>query len=177
MQQPLHVHSSNEVRYYLLATPCEVCGAGPCVLHAVVPADEPGRCSLARAACQACRSGRILPFVSEYEPAEPASPCVSPVDEPSLVVDLAQWLGIYYQLADEAHREQNPRRAHRLSIESSLCLAEALKFYESDDELPPESAFFTEVTLAAFRQHPQNFPRQLLRDIQAKLPPLPDWPD
>ena len=176
MSQPLHVHSPNEVRYYLLATPCEVCGAGPCVLHAVVPGRTPDEPALARATCQACRSGRILAFVSEYAPADADSPCISPVDEPSSVVDLDQWLGLYYQLHDLADRQQDPHRARQMTIDAALCLAEALKFY-GDDELPPESAFFTEATLSAFREHPQNFPRQLLRDLQAKLPPAPAWPE
>ncbi len=178
MSQPLQVHSSNEVRYYLLATPCEVCDAGPCVLHAAVPGPSPAEPQLARATCQACQSGRILPFVSEYEPADPDSPCISPVDEPSSVVDLDQWLGLYYQLAELADRQDDSRRARRTTIEAALCLAEALKFYEEeDDELPPQSAFFTDATRQAFRDHPQNFPRQLLRDLQAKLPPTPDWPE
>ena len=176
MSQPLQVHSPNEVRYYLLATPCEACGTGPCVLHAVVPGRTPHEPALARATCQACRSGRILPFVSEYAPADADSPCISPVDEPSSVVDLDQWLGLYYQLHDLADRQEDPHRARQVTIDAALCLAEALKFYE-DDELPPESAFFTEATLSAFREHPQNFPRQLLRDLQAKLPPAPAWPE
>jgi len=177
MQQPLAVHSSNEVQYYLLATPCEVCGKGPSVLHAIAPGDKPQDVSVAKATCQACGSGRLLAFVSKYEPTDPDSPCISPIDEPSEVVDLDQWLGLYYQLADQADREDYPPRAHELNIRAALCLAEALKFYDSEDELPPESAFFSETTLVAFRQHPQNFPRQLLRDLQAKLPPRPDWPD
>ncbi len=178
MQEPLQVHSANEVRYYLLATPCEVCGAGPCVMHAATPPADDSDAEHARATCQACQAGRVLPFVSEYQPADPDTPCISPTDEPSTVVDLDQWLGLFYQLSDFAARQSDPHEARLLTMRSTMCLAEALKFYEDDDdEMPPASAFFNDTSRLAFHEHPQNFTRQLLRDLQAKLPPAPAWPE
>lgn len=176
MQQTLQVHSVNEMRYYLLATPCEVCRTGPCVMHSVVPAGDDGQATIARATCQACQSGRMLAFVSEFQ-ADDDSPCISPTDEPSEAVDLDQWLGLFYQLSDFATAEADPVKARQMSAQAALCLAEALKFYEDDDELPPESSFFSDTTRDAFHMHPQNFARQLLMDMQAKLPPTPAWPD
>ena len=77
-------------------------------------------------------------------------------------------------------RDHRPEAIHHLAAQSLPTPEEIEAPFElppsGDDELPPESAFFTEATLSAFREHPQNFPRQLLRDLQAKLPPTPAWP-
>ncbi|GAG20851.1 unnamed protein product, partial [marine sediment metagenome] len=96
---------------------------------------------------------------------------ISPTAEPSKIIDLAQWLSLFYMLAESAAEGDSPVATRRRGYQAALCLAEALKFY-GDDQLPPASAFFTPATAEVFRQHPERFARQRLRDIQAKLPAL-----
>jgi len=175
MDEPLQANSSNEMRFYLLITRCEACGAGPWEVLWFDGPGEPGGVRRAHAHCTHCRGLRDFSYVSSYEPADPASPCINPTDEPSRLIDLDLWLGLYFTLVDQAESHQDPAEAHKLLVQAALCLAEALKFYGPDDA-PPESAFFSETTRQAFRRNPQSFTRQRLRDLQAKLPPCPPWP-
>ena len=57
-------------------------------------------------------------------------------------------------------------------IEAGQCLAEALRFYESDSDVPPASAFFAARSLERFREHPELFARQQLVELAAALPPF-----
>ena len=97
---------------------------------------------------------------------------INPTDRPSRIVDLSQWLSLFHMLLESAASEPSPPAARLKGYRAALCLTEALKFY-GDDELPPETAFFSQTTLDIFRQHPEKFARQRLRDMQAKLPSLP----
>jgi hypothetical protein len=57
-----------------------------------------------------------------------------------------------------------------LAYEAALCLDEALKFYDSDEELPSEDAFFSEAGRRRYREHPQHFARSKWRERRLKLP-------
>ena len=80
-------------------------------------------------------------------------------------------MSLFYLLVESAAKEDAPTATRRTGYRAALCLAEALKFY-GDDELPPRSAFFTETSARAFSEHPENFAKQKLRDMQSKLPPI-----
>ncbi|MCK4601561.1 MAG: hypothetical protein KAU28_03795 [Phycisphaerae bacterium] len=175
MSDLVKARSSNEFRYYLLVTACEVCGVGPWDLVSVDGQPTPHQPRCAQVTCQHCKADREMKFVSEFEPPDPDSPCISPIDQPSEIIDVDLWLGLAYWLIGQADRESGPE-SHQHQIRASLCLAEALKFYNEDDELPPAEAFFTDLTTRAFTEHPQSFARQRVRDLAAKLPPPPPWP-
>ena len=93
-------------------------------------------------------------------------------DRPSRLIDLAQWLGLFYHFLETADRQSAPADIRKMGFYAALCLEEALKFY-SDNELPPESAFFTPTSQEAFRQHPEKFARQRLKDMRGRLPAIP----
>jgi hypothetical protein len=167
MPEPLQAHSVNEARYYLRVTPCPSCGKGPWVLDApTADGDEAafkGRCSH----CETEQEFRFRCGPSDAGDDE----TINPTDRSSEIVDLAQWISLFYALIESAARTQSRPEARRLGYRAALCLAEALKFY-GDDELPPASAFFTDATAEAFREHPERFARQRLRDMRSKLPSM-----
>jgi hypothetical protein len=170
--EALPARTLNEVRCYFLVTACPSCGKGP--LNPQLPSGGSYQGPLAAtASCRACGAQQDYDFIVQQAlPAQPPrSELINLSDEPSRIIDLAQWLGLFYMLLSSADRQKQDHSVRRIGHQASLCLAEALKFY-GDDELPPESAFFSPGSPAAFRQHPEKFARQRLRDMQAKLPSL-----
>lgn len=169
---PLPAHTVNEALYYLRASACPACGGGPQrVLGS--PAPAAGEAFTLDTECAHCGARHAHGFVCEHAvpDAGPEAERINPTDEPSRVVDLAQWVGLFYLLIEHASNETSRAGARRTGYRAALCLAEALKFY-GDDELPPESAFFSDETRECFRQRPQSFTKQTLRDRQSKLPAL-----
>ena len=173
MDEPLAAHSLNEVRYYLTATICPECGKGPRALLAPEPDPSAGQICRAVVACQNCSSRQELGFTCEYALASSGADIerINPTARPSRIIDLGQWLSLFYLLIETASRCDQPPEVRRLGYRAALCLGEALKFY-GDDELPPEQAFFHEATRQAYLDHPESFARQRLRDMQSKLPKL-----
>lgn len=173
MDVPLRAHTFNEVRYYLMVTPCQACGQGPWEIASPAALPPTGRAVAVRAHCRKCHAEREFSFVIEHE--APASgvdaETINPTDAPSRIVDLGQWLSLFYLLVESGAREQVAPEARMAQFRATLCLAEALKFY-ADDELPPASAFFSAQSAASFRDHPEGFARQKLRDMQGRLPTL-----
>jgi len=171
MDEPLQAHTFNEARYYLTVTACEACGHGPWKINSAEP--PPGAQGLisVEARCQRCGDERTFRFSCENRlPSSGAeSEQINPTDSPSRIIDLAQWLSLFYMLIEEAASADGKPDARRRGFRAALCLAEALKFY-GDDELPEESAFFSEASLEVFHEHPEKFARQKLRDMRAKLP-------
>jgi hypothetical protein len=173
MDQPLRAHTANEARYYLMVTPCEACGEGPWEVDETREAPA-GGVTAVRAVCRRCQASREFRFVCERDvpPGGSDAEMINPTDEPSGIIDLGQWLSLFYLLVESASSERSRAATRRIGYRAALCLAEALKFYTADDELPPEEAFFSEATKRIYREHPENFARQRLRDMQAKLPTL-----
>ena len=171
MPKPLTPHSTNELTYYFMVTPCDACGSGPQTVTTI----EGGKTARVTARCERCGHEHAAEFRSEFEPSDPQTPCVNPLDEPSRLVDLNQWLGVAYVLIDQI-TENRGADAHALQLQAAVCLTEALKFYDPDDEVPPVDAFFHETSQRAFREHPETFARQHVCDLLAKLPPMPAWP-
>jgi hypothetical protein len=173
VDEPLQAHTLNEVRYYLMVTPCQACGKGPWEVltpNGTAAAEPVG---LARARCRHCGAEREFRFRCDApSPTHGVeAETINPTDEPSRIVDLGEWLSLFYLLIEAAASQESKPATRREGYRAALCLAEALKFY-GDDELPPASAFFSERSAAAYRQHPESFARQRLRDMQAKLPKL-----
>mgnify|MGYP006971724405 CR=1 FL=1 len=138
--------------------------------------DEPHR-----ATCQACQAQVDVHHTVEYplpDSVDATIPHINPTDEPSRLVDLNQWLGLHYFHA-EAAQACKPATAehHTHQLWAAACIAEALKFYTDDDELPIDGACWTESSLRALAEHQEVFARQRLVDLRTKLPPLPAWPE
>ena len=184
--EPLRAHSIAEIHLYLMATPCAQCGRGPLKseeldrAYAPGPDDEatgsvtqPGSQYSCRATCQSCGHRDTVAFVLAEGAVkqDPRSlyPIVNPSDEPSTMIDVGQWIALFRVILERASKESDKIESRRLGYEAALCLEEAIKFYE-DDELPPARAVFCETTRAHLRDHPQQFARQRLLDMRAKLP-------
>ncbi len=174
MQEPLPAYTFNEARYYLMVTVCGDCGKGPWEIDQAQPLSADGGTVTIDTHCKNCGAKQQFRFACEHQlpSAIPAAECINPTNNPSRIVDLGQWLSLFYLLIESAVTESSKPSVRRFGYQAALCLAEALKFY-SDDELPPQTAFFSEVTTATFQQHPENYARQKLCDMQAKLPALP----
>ncbi|MGB2823668.1 MAG: hypothetical protein WBF17_21990, partial [Phycisphaerae bacterium] len=178
MDEPLRAHTSNELHFFLMVTPCAHCGRGPLVPEGIdLPAaggegdPDPLREATIRTHCKRCGFEADFRFRWEHDvPADADGPgCVNPSRQPSRIVDLGQWVSLYHMFSESAASADSPVDARRSARQASLCLSEALKFYR-DEELPPESALFREASAAAFRENPANFARTRLRDLQAMLP-------
>ena len=176
MDEPLHAHTFNEARCYLMVTACAACGGGPWEIVATEQPDDVRDTTLVTACCRNCRARRTLAFLCEHEPPEqgPQAECLNPTDAPSRIIDLGQWLSLFYAQVEAASGTRPAAKAtRREGYRAALCLAESLKFYgDGPEELPPASAFFTQASADAFREHPEKFARQALRDMQARLPSL-----
>ena len=170
MDEPLRAYSLNELTYYLLLTPCSACGKGPREL-ADIPPLQPGTVLCLPTRCRHCRTCDSLGAILDHAPSSQTNQTINPTDKPSRIVDPGQWLSLFYMLIESASAETSKPATRLKGLQAALCLAEALKFY-GDDELPPASAFFTSQSMETFRQHPEKFARQRLRDMQAKLPAL-----
>ncbi len=172
----LKAHTLNEGRYHLKVTPCPQCDRGHWEIDKIDRSrTEPSRVDFA-AHCSRCGLERTFAFTIEYEIPQrgPESECINPGREPSRIIDLGQWRSLFALLIELSDRAESKVEARRTGFQAALCLAEALKFYDDDDEndLPPRSAFFSEETAETFREHPAKFSRQALRDMQGRLPSL-----
>ncbi len=175
MDRPLRLHTWNELPYLLSVLPCTACGKGPMSLtEDGQEAPEPGRRIDARVRCGVCDARRTLAVLCDEPVGEgwPACEEINPTDEPSRVVDLAQWLALFYTLIEQAAGRESRAETRSAGFRAALCLDEALKFYEPDSDLPPESAFFHDASVRAYRRAPEKYTRQRLRDMKSKLPAL-----
>jgi len=178
--QPLRIHSVAEAYLLLMVTPCEACGKGPLEAAGHEPVDLPGSAGRRLAAtCKACGHEQAFVFdlasVDEDEAGEPsgsALPRINPTDEPSRVIDVAQWLMLFETIVRSADRASDPAESRRLGYEAAQCLEEALKFYPAEGEWPSESAFFHSWTLRRFREHKHLFARTRLVQMRGRLPSL-----
>ena len=110
-------------------------------------------------------------------------------DEPSELIDVPGWVALHNLLLDCARQTaENGYRgapagearaeatvgarvlARQMQIQAGECLDEALKFFEEDNQLPPQDAFFTEAALRQFRHCPELFTRDRLIEMRNRLP-------
>ncbi|MFP4141341.1 MAG: hypothetical protein ACOCWV_06575 [Planctomycetota bacterium] len=172
-EQPLQAHTINEVMYYLSVTPCRACGKGPLVPAPRHPSFTPGEPFELVGECSRCGESHAMRFICDRSPAEdwPDSERINPTDEPSRIVGLAQWLSLFYTLVEHA-TGQGPVASRRTGLHAALCIEEALKFYDADDEMPPPQAFLSAKGRDAFEHQPEKFSQSHLRAMRDKLPSL-----
>lgn len=165
-----------EATYYLLATACPHCGKGPLRPLRQEADDADGETTRIVARCGHCAAEEEYLFACPPDAGATHDPVVreiiNPSDEPSRLVDVAQWIGLFHRLIAQASAAEDTAETRRLGYRAALCLTEALKFYAGDEELPPDSAFFSPAGLEAFREHPDKFTRRRLRDMRDRLPSL-----
>lgn len=176
---PLIAHSLAEVYLYILATPCATCGRGPLHGGEAEPCADPalGFTVAVTATCGSCRSVIRWKFRLSGPPqavSADQAPVVNSTNEPSRILDVAQWLTLFRMKTEAAGKEMNKTAARRFSMEAAQCLDEALKFYEEDNDLPTMDAFFHHGSRERFRDHPEQFSRQRLMHLRSKLPTR--WP-
>ncbi len=188
MSDEVHpAHSLAEALCYLMATPCDACGKGPLRADEVGPATPfssplgkgknrgvSERIVSIEATCAACDAATVFCFrVPADAPAfdTDAFAVVNPTDEPSRIIDVAQWIMLHQVCTESARKQSDRSRARRLNIEAARCLGEALKFYdEVSNDLPPLESLFHEASRRRFRRNPERFSRQRLVNLRAGLP-------
>ena len=188
----LPIHSLTEARLFTKITPCSNCGSGPLAI-----AFEDVRCDddllIVPVACRACRHPQEMAFETGWlkQPGPvsamldelrdladlPAAQTINPSRDPSEIIDIAGWLTLHLMMAEsarivalDAHTLADRGLVRRLRIEAGHCLAEALKFYDDDNDLPPTDAFFSDAADRQFREHPELFVRQRLLHLRSQLP-------
>jgi len=190
----LTIHSFAEAYLYVCVTPCRDCGTGRLVADTTgLRHDGDQRVLTVPVACQACGGSDVFQFdTGRLDPCESTVeafselgvpggsqtvPALNPTERSSRVIDVAGWLTLFAMLQDEARPSedeartaQDRARVRQLQIQASACLSEALRFYDADNDLPPEDAFFSEQSRRQFRQHPELFARDRLIGLRAKLP-------
>ena len=173
---PLIAHSIAEVDFYLRATPCGSCQEGP--LQGADPdviEERTGRVTIAmRVTCGSCGACSTLTFQLPDRPeggggGQPTA--VNPTDQPSHIIDVAQWITLAHVMVEEASHETDRVRARQFNLEAGRCIDEALKFYdEVDNDLPPPEAFYLDASRRGFRQHSEEFSRQRLINLRSRFP-------
>lgn len=172
----LVAHSITEARLYLMVTPCPSCSTGPLRPSQLqTTGGEAGGSELTiDASCSSCESALSFTFLlppGVGADADVDTPRINTTDDPSRIIDVAHWLTLFRMGAEEAGHESDKTQARELWIESGQYLAEALKFYDDpDSDLPSEEAFFSDTSRTRLRENPEQFSRQRLINLRAKLP-------
>jgi len=172
----LRAHSLAEIDLYFMATSCACCERGLLKCEGRRPTPDDSRPGVvAEVGCENCGHESVLTFsLSADAPASDGHdlyPVINPTDQPSEILDVGQWIVLFRVILEAAAKEENKIEVRRLGYEAAQCLEEALKFY-ADDDLPPPDAIFCDVTLRRRRDHPEQFSKQHLLDLRAKLPAL-----
>lgn len=185
------LHSLAEAYFYARVTPCAVCGGLLDSDEACFAHDVAHELLCFETTCRACgaeakglfdatalppeqwgglREGRIDP------PWMASTGLLNVEDEPSRLIDVAGWLTLFTWLADAARSAADRathgaerEQARRMRLLAASCLDEALQFYDPDNDLPPDEAFFHDVGRRQFWEHPEWFTRQHLADLRSSL--------
>lgn len=174
--EPHLVHSLSEAHLFLMAARRCACGHTGGAPTGPLPEDGPMPNRVWRFAvrCSACglESSEAFQLLPAHAPDNKwRRDTINPTDEPSKILDAAQWMSLYALLVNSASRTDDAGHARQLKIEAGECIGEALKFYDDDDnDLPPSSAFFSEESRARFLEFPGEFSRQRLINLRAHLP-------
>lgn len=160
-----------------MATPCEAC-AGALTTDAEAVRSS-GETLCVPVLCRQCGQRQEIAFAIG-EGAETAAGCVWPAldtvrvinasDEPSRIIDVCGWLTLHSMIIEQARSLDDRAVVRRVQIVAGLCLDEALKFYDEDNDVPPAEAFFREASCRQFRDRPELFALQRLIDQRGALP-------
>lgn len=173
---PLHAHSLAEAFLYLMITPCRRCGKGPLRADVARGASEAGGRwrVVAPGVCRACgdEGEHVFQLSDRPQSLSPADcATINDTSQPSRIIDVGQWIVLFRMIVEAAASEGDKQQARQLGLEAAQCLDEALKFYdEEDNDLPPDEAFFDDVSRQRYREHPQQFSRRRLVALRSKLP-------
>lgn len=174
---PLRAHSQAEACFYLMITPCTACQQGPLRPTGWQSlSSQTHEAIVLTAVCDGCGTRQQFRFDAQAmcdanEAIDPdAMPTVSHSDQPSDIIGLGQWIALFHIIVHAASQQTEPAEVRRLGFEASLCLDEALKFYDEDSTLPPERAFYDENYRQRFHEHPQQFLKEKLLAWRDKLP-------
>ncbi len=172
--KPLSAHSILEARLYVMLQVCPECEAGPLEV-ADQNTEERHIDDVIRldCACPGCGEKEAYRFrIDSRWAAASEPPLINPADEPSKLIDVAQWLTLYHTLLARSKEAPDRTASRTEAYQAALCIAEALKFYEPDNDLPPASAFFSDQAREQARAHPAFFARDKLLSLQSGLPDL-----
>jgi hypothetical protein len=139
-------------------------------------------------ACRSCgHADRVRFDLGRVNPAEAAvgltgwaalaqagkAPPINGTNRLSQAIDVAGWLTLHAMLsanarerAGQAVSPADRTVARQLQIQAGECIEEALKFYDADNDLPPEDALFTDEGRRQFREQPELFLRGRLVSLR-----------
>jgi hypothetical protein len=166
-----------ERHFYLMVLSCDQCGKGPFELISTEQTPD-GQVDIWYIRCKPCGQGQRLQFdqsrlvLDEAENRTNELLEVNPTDQPSELMDVGQWLALFFSILNAAADEKDRKEAQRLGYEATLCMEEALKFYEQDSDLPPARAVWTENSQQRLKDHPELFVRTRLLQMREKLPSI-----
>ena len=170
---PLHAHTLNEARLYLRVVDCRTCGRGP-LRSDKIASVQGKRSSLheTNVSCTACGAQWVQVFdIANAGAANTDATMINPTGEPSRILDVGQWLVLSSMMMEEIGRETNKAAARTLGLNAAQCLDEALKFYtDEENDLPAPEAFYCKTSRERFRQSPDQWSRQRIVGMRAKLP-------
>lgn len=191
--QPAPVRSFAEAYLYAMVAPCPVCAGALNYEEAWFGYDPAGRSLRLEAVCQTCEApyervfdaagldaaeldrfndGRLNPPWSN----SPAT--ITPSSGASEIIDVAGWLTLFTLIGELARVAGDrpldlnpPDRAtiRRMRLVAGACLDEALKFFEDDNDLPPDDAFFSDASRRQFWERPELFTRQYIADLRFSM--------
>ena len=174
--EPLVAHSLAEAYLYLMVTPCSACDQGPLKgadARRISPSEGEAAVTVS-STCAACGGQADHTFRIAHDlkaENESTGAVVNPTDDPSGIIDVAQWITLFRMITEAAGREPDKVQMRHLGLEAAQCLDEALKFYdEVGNDLPPPEALFHDSSRSRFRSNPEQFSRQRLINLRGKLP-------
>lgn len=171
--ETIQAHSVAEAYLYLMIRRCEACDRGPPDARTDLTKTDSGKGLWELPThCSTCGHDEVLVFriIPEPSPEQATANWVNPTNERSRAIDLLGWLTLYRSILEASKKETDKSEIRKLAIECAQCLDEALKFYEPDNELPNQDAFFFEESLARFQDRPQQFTRSRWLHERSKLP-------
>jgi len=176
---PLHAHSLSEAYLYLMVRRCPVCAEGALSAGEGRRLENEGGTAHIQieATCRSCGRRQSFTFAVSNDDGlvrGRGPSAFNTSDEPSRLIDLAQWLTLFRMIIEDATRETDKEASRAKSLEAAMCLEEALKFFDDpENDLPPDEAFFDEASRRRRRDHPEQFSRRRIVEMRAKLPTSP----
>ncbi len=174
-EQIIYVHSVAEAYLYLKVTPCRSCQRGALNARSNLQktASAAGGWTMP-VACGKCSTETVLHFCINPPPTreQAHSSQINSTPQRSSAIDLLGWLTLFQAILDAAQKETQKTAGRELAYEAALCLDEALKFYDGENELPSADAFFSESSSQRFREHPERFARSKWRERRLLLPDM-----